>query len=506
MSANPLRMLPPVAFTRSGVQFCPADEIWAFQDAVTSGHFDFLVLRDVVMPEPMQGLKSALAWLLQNRAVATALNAYSSFKHFLTTTGRSSDHQIYEVTQFDLISYRSMLTKQQGNRLLMLAVLLKKWHGLGLHGVSDDAIGFLKNLRMKKPDVGVPVLTMCPKQGPLTHLEDQAYQDGLNAAFARGDLSEAAFFACWITRAIGQRPCQTAALKICDLVVEARPDGSHEYLLKVPRAKQRDAIHPRSSLKVRPLIQQLGAPLHDYLQRVRARFEGRIGDAYQAPMFPARRVELADGPFSGHMTAKQMGALIQSASRKIKARSERTGRSLHVTPARLRRTTGTRAAEEGHGELVVGEILDHTNVASARYYVEAVPTIVSRIDAAMAHSLAPLARAFQGEKPERFDPEKTDPSSVIVDLRVDQSAKPMGRCSGSGSCSFLAPLSCYTCRSFQPWLDGPHQAVLDDLIARRDQQLSRNGARMASINDRTLLAVAEVIQICAAARRGISNG
>lgn len=505
MSANALRKLPPVAFTRSGVQFCPADDIWVFQDAVTPGYFDFQVLRDTVMPASMQGLKSALAWLLQNRAVATALNAYSSFKHFLTTTGRSSDHPIDEITHLDLISYRSMLTSQQGNRLLMLAVLLKKWHGLGLQGVSDDAIGFLKNLRMKKPDVGVPVLTMCPKQGPLTHLEDQAYQDGLNAAFARGDLSEAAFFACWITRAIGQRPCQTAALKICDLVVEARPDGSHEYLLKVPRAKQRDAIHPRSSLKVRPLIQQLGAPLHKYLQRVRARFEGRIGDAYQAPMFPARRVELADGPFSGHMTAKQMGALIQSASRKIKARSERTGRSLHVTPARLRRTTGTRAAEEGHGELVVGEILDHTNVASARYYVEAVPTIVIRIDAAMAHSLAPLARAFQGEKPERFDPQKTDPSSVIVDLRVDQSAKPMGRCSGPSSCSFLAPLSCYTCRSFQPWLDGPHQAVLDDLIARRDQQLSRNGTRMASINDRTLLAVAEVIQICAAARRGISN-
>jgi hypothetical protein len=506
MSANPLRMLPPVAFTRSGVQFCPADEIWAFQDAVTSGHFDFLVLRDVVMPEPMQGLKSALAWLLQNRAVATALNAYSSFKHFLVTTGRSDDHPINEITQFDLISYRSMLTKQQGNRLLMLAVLLKKWHGLGLRGVSDDAIGFLKSLRMKKPAVGVPVLTMCPKHGPLTHLEDQAYQDGLNAAFARGSLSEAALFACWITRAIGQRPCQTAALKVCDLVVEARPDGSYEYLLKVPRAKQRDAIHPRSSLKVRPLIQQLGAPLNAYLQRVRARFDGRLEDPSQAPMFPARGDALIDGPFFGHMTARQMGAVIQAASRKIKAQSERTGRSLNVTPARLRRTVGTRTAEEGHGELVVAEVLDHTNVASARYYVEAVPTIVSRIDAAMAHNLAPLARAFQGEIPERFDPETLDSSSLIVDLRVDQSGKPMGQCSGTGSCSFLAPVSCYTCRSFRPWLDGPHQAVLDDLIARRDQQLSRNGMRMASINDRTLLAVAEVIQICATARRGISNG
>jgi integrase len=506
MSANLPRMLPQAAFTRAGVQFYPTDEIWSFQDAVTPGHFDFLALRDTVMPEPMQGLKSALAWLLQNRAVATALNAYSSFKHFLLLTGRSKERPIREITQFDLISYRSMLTKQQGNRFLMLAVLLKKWHGLGLRGVSDDAIGFLKCLRMKKPDAGVPVLTMCSKQGPLTQLEDEAYQDGLNAAFARGELSEMAFFACWVTRAIGQRPCQTAALKVCDLVVEARPDGSDEYLLKVPRAKRRDAIHPRSSLKVRPLIQQLGAPLHAYVQRVRASFDGRLRDPSQAPMFPSQRGALVDGPFSGHMTARQIGAVIQSAGRKIKAQSERTGRPLNVTPARLRRTVGTRAAEEGHGELLVGEILDHTNVASARYYVEAVPSIVIRIDAAMANHLAPLARAFQGEPPEQAAPDRGDSSSLIIDLRVDQSGKPMGQCAGTGSCRFSAPLSCYTCRSFKPWLDGPHQKVLDDLIARRDQQLSRNGSRMASINDRTLLAVAEVIQICAAAKKGGSNG
>jgi hypothetical protein len=399
-----------------------------------------------------------------------------------------------------------MLTKKEGNRLLMLAVLLKKWHGLGSPGVSDDAIGFLKSLRVKKPDVGVPVLTMCPKLGPLTQLEDEAFQEGLNAAFARGELSEMDFFACWVTRAIGQRPCQTAALKVCDLIVEARPDGSLEYLLKVPRAKQRNAMHPRSSLKVRPLIQQLGAPLHAYVMRVRASFEGRMDDASEAPMFSDRRDALQDGPFSGHLTARQMGEVIKRAGRKVKAFSERTGLPLRVTPSRLRRTVGTRAAEEGHGELVVAEILDHTNVASARYYVEAVPSIVSRIDTALANTMAPLARAFQGKSPERYDAEKHGSSSLIVDLRVDQSGKAMGQCAGTGSCSFLAPVSCYTCRSFRPWLDGPHQAVLDDLIARRDQQLSRNGLRMASVNDRTLVAVAEVIQICAAVREEISHG
>lgn len=506
MSALPLYELTSVVFTRSGVKFYPADDVWSFQDAVTPGNFNFIVLRDKVVPEAIHGLKAALTWLLQNRAVATALNAQSSFKHFLVVTGQTKNRPLREITQSDLISYRSMLTKKDGNRLLMLSVLLKKWHGLGLPGVSDDAIGFLKSLRVKKPDVGVPVLTMCTKLGPLTHLEDEAFQDGLNAAFARGALSETEFFACWVTRAIGQRPCQTAALKVCDLIVESRPDGSLEYLLKIPRAKQKNAIHPRSSLRVRPLIQQLGAPLHAYVIRVRASFEGRMEDASQAPMFADKKSALQGGPFSGHMTAKQMGEVINRTGRKIKAISERTGLTLHVTPSRLRRTVGTRAAEEGHGELIVAEILDHTNVASARYYVEAVPSIVSRIDSALAHTMAPLARAFQGKSPEHYRAEKHCSSSLILDLRVDQSGKSMGQCTGTGSCSFLAPVSCYTCRSFRPWLDGPHQAVLDDLIVRRDQQISRNGLRMASINDRTLIAVAEVIQICTAAQKELSHG
>jgi integrase len=506
VSAVSLRERPAIAFTRSGVEFCPSDEIWSFRDAVTPGHFDFLVLKDIVVPESIHGLKVALAWLLQNRAVATALNAQSSFRHFLVATGRTKDRPLREITQSDLISYRATLTKREGNRLLMLAVLVKKWHGLGLPGISDDAVGFLKSLRVKKPEVGVPVLTMCPKLGPLTQMEDEAFQDGLNSAFARGELSEMDFFACWVTRAIGQRPSQTAALKVCDLVVEHRPDGSNEYLLKVPRAKQRNTLHPRVSLKVRPLIQQLGAPLNAYVMRVRASFEGQMDDTSQAPMFPDRRGKLRDGQFSGHLTAGQMGDVIERAGRKVNAFSERTGLALRVTPTRLRRTVGTRAAEEGHGELIVAEILDHTNVASARYYVEAVPSIISRIDAAVAKTMAPLARAFQGKSPERYDAEKHDASSLILDLRLDQSGKPMGQCVGTGSCSFLAPVSCYTCRSFRPWLDGPHQAVLDDLIARRDQQLSRNGLRMASVNDRALVAVAEVIQICAASGQDISHG
>lgn len=498
--------LPIVAMTRGGADFFPNDDLWIFRDAVTDGRLAFGPVLAVVSAEVGTGLKATLIWLLKNRAVATAMNALESFKHMLKLTGRSKATPLLEVTQFDVLSYRASLSKKQVNRLLMLAVLLKKWHALGLVGVSADAIALLKSLKHKKVPSGEPVMTMCPIRGPLTQLEDESFQEALNTAFVKGDIDETEFFAVWLTRAIGQRPCQTAALKVCDLVVERHTDGSVEYLLNVPRAKQRNTVHPRSSWKVRPLIQQIGAPLSAYLLQVLERFRGEMHDPSQAPIFPAIDSPWRDGSYAWHMTAPQMGALISRVSTRIKAHSERTGTALHVSPTRLRRTVGTRAAQEGHGELVVAEILDHTNVASARYYVEAVPSIAGRIDSAMAHSMAPLARAFQGLAPEVFDADGNGATNLIIDLRFDQRGQPMGQCTGGDNCTFLAPVSCYTCRSFRPWLDGPHHAVLDELIARRDMQITRNGPRMASVNDRTLVAVAEVIQICSAKRMEALRG
>ena len=66
----------------------------------------------------------------------------------------------------------------------------------------------------------------------------------------------------------------------------------------------------------------------------------------------------------------------------------------------------------------------------------------------------------------------------------------------NGFCGLAAPIACYTCKNFQPWLDGPHEAVLAHLLAKREQLLSTTDARIASVNDRTILAVAEVIRRC----------
>lgn len=166
---------------------------------------------------------------------------------------------------------------------------------------------------------------------------------------------------------------------------------------------------------------------------------------------------------------------------------------------------------EGHGELIIAELLDHSDTQNVGVYVESRPEIVDRIDRAVAMKLAPMAQAFAGMLVlDEADAERgDDPTSRIVHPGIGPSMQPMGTCGKQGFCGLNAPIACYTCRSFQPWIDGPHEAVLDHLLAERERLASSSDLRVASINDRTILAVAEVVRLCAEIRGddgGEANG
>ncbi|MCV4600508.1 recombinase, partial [Escherichia coli] len=77
-------------------------------------------------------------------------------------------------------------------------------------------------------------------------------------------------------------------------------------------------------------------------------------------------------------------------------RSERTGELLHINARRFRYTTGTRAAREGFGELVIAELLDHADTQNAGVYIKNIPEHVKKLDEAVGFQLAPYAQAFVG--------------------------------------------------------------------------------------------------------------
>ena len=498
--------LPALARTRSGVEFDPRANRWAYRDATDNVNLDFS--KWLVTDKFIVSAKLSLLWYAEHLSPAHLSNMHERLGHYLRVVCDSRIAPLEEITSADLINYRATLTSATSWYLGSLSGFLKKWHSLGYSGVTTDAAALLKQLRTQGNPKGEAVLTHDPIHGPFTDMELESLQSSLDRAYVSGEVDREGYLLAYLFMLLGQRPVQYAALKVRDVGLAYAKDGTAVYTIRVPRAKQRSRLS-RAEFKDRVLIPQVGELLVQYAKEVLATFHGLLPDPLDAPLFPARRRRGGepDG-FEYHRTTQTIADLLERTLRCLSVMSERTGQSLHITATRFRRTVATRAAMEGHGELIIAELLDHTDTQNVGVYIEARPEIVERIDRAMAMYLAPMAQAFAGViiDNESLATRAGDSFSRVCDPRFDPSMKPMGNCGKHGFCGFLAPIACYTCVNFQPWLDGPHEAVLAYLIGERDRLAAQTDLRIASVNDRTILAVAEVLRLCDARRKEAVDG
>ena len=310
----------------------------------------------------------------------------------------------------------------------------------------------------------------------------------------------------------GRRPAQVSALKLKDLIKL----GS-KYYINFPRAKQRH-MGWRSSFKKFAIIEDLWVLLNEQADYVRVMFAENLGVKVipahldnELPLFPNMKDDLS---LAGdlevlksdrlHMPSIEISQVVVAAGEKTNVISERSGVPLHLNATRFRYTLGTNLAREGKGEYVIAEALDHTDTQNAGVYVKNLPDIVERIDKAVAMQLAPYAQLFRGVviPSEKFATRGDDPSS-----RISNGRRNVGSCGSHGFCGALAPVACYTCAHFQPWLDGPHEEVLDALIQERERVKDLTGdLKVASANDRLIYAVSDVIRRCNVEKEKSSNG
>ena len=477
--------------TKSGVEFDATADVWTYRDGVNDVYLDFNQLPNSSC-EFRESAKSVLSWYAENRSPDHLRNMFRRLHHFL----RASTREVSSVSDVDLLNYRAGLTKSTGWYLGNFAGFLRKWYRLGYPGVGDDVDLLLKQLRLKGNDKGVAVLTWDVHEGPFTHIETEAIHTALNKAYACGTLSTANYVLAWLYILLGQRNKQHAALKVCDVLVKRDAEGTPTYSILMPSAKK-GADYSRADLVERPLVEQFGEVLAAYAESVRTRFEAILPDPSQAPLFPVSRLARSSPGFEFHRSSTDIGQIATHTFESLGVVSERTGKAMSISAVRFRRTIGTRAAEEGLGPLVIARLLDHTDTQNVGVYSASSPAIIERIDRAIAMDMAPLAQAFEGTLVEGLGEDK---SRRINDLRLDRSGAPMGDCGKHGYCRFNAPIACYTCLSFEAWLNGPHEAVLQHLLDQRDKQLKTLGRRIASINDRTIFAVAAVITACQEAK------
>lgn len=170
-----------------------------------------------------------------------------------------------------------------------------------------------------------------------------------------------------------------------------------------------------------------------------------------------------------------------------------------MVPKRFRNTLGTRMAEEGRREREIATALGHTMVASARVYVEATAKVRHRINEKLGPELNPIAQYFLGRivYSEGDAVRGDDPSSRVRSFDGELQGEVLGSCGKPGFCGGFVPLPCYRCRSFQPWLDAPHQEVLAWLLEDRQRKHALTGDdRYASVNDEVIKKVADVVRRC----------
>jgi integrase len=421
------------------------------------------------------------------------------------------------LTEDLILNYRSSLSKDKEWNLGALRGFFRKWQELGYPGIDSAARVQIGKLRLKPNPKGEAVLLRDPRLGAFSDIEFDSVHDKLIAAFGRNQVSLEDFALVTVFFATGRRPRQIGDLKCGDLIEATSSSGFSEFVLNIPRRKQR-ASGWRTTFRPYALTQENGLLLKKLVEYNETRVKQRCGSQLEGqlakiPLFPnwnkIAQHQRSVGKFIDsqllHCTIEMLRRSLYRVVQSLKITSERTGKPLHVTPVRCRRTTGTRAARAGYGVVVIAELLDHSDTQNVSVYTENVPEHVDAINLAIGTQMAPIIQAFAGVL---VDDETSairgkDPGSR---LRMDLS-NPVGNCGHFGFCGAFAPIACYTCQHFNAWIDGPHEMVLEFVTNQHFHILrTTSDSTMAHACDRTIFAINEVIERCKCRKDELRQG
>lgn len=421
-----------------------------------------------------------------------ALTAYRVLIRFLIK--ERPERSVEVISLGDVLRYGASLKARENYKLRRLKEHLLLWIDLGVGGLGADLIVGLPNLATKSHEVGAAVRTLDPQTGPLTDIEYEAVLSAIRNTFTEGKITPSNYTLLMLAITLGARPLQLAMLKCGDFTVAERQDDSKIFILQVTRIKQGKGIRPRTLFRPRELAPALGTLIQQQCDEARKWALAHDVSPEEAPIFPSEHalVDMAAIGLHGHYSGSSMAEKLRRLLRDLAVTSHRTGQKLHLFQSRIRRTLGTRAAAEGHPASVIADLLDHSWIDSSLIYIETRPAMMERIDKALAFQMAPIAQAFAGTLVVR----QASVKGRIIHTTAEKRLESVGMCGKHSYCRLAAPLACYTCAYFNPWLDAPHEALLDSLLEERETLLEEADLRIASVNDLTILAIADVVQRC----------
>ncbi len=382
----------------------------------------------------------------------------------------------------------------------------------GLEGFNATVSDGLDAIVVGGNRKGEAVLSHDPAQGPLHPTEFDRLFLAVRDATINRLLPDADLAVAWLFMSFGCNPRNLQLLNDEDLLRTLMSDGTVRYELRIPRIKKQ-GVGVREQFRTRPLRQEIGELLERIVKKnAGAKSVVMLGGVSFAPALfrldEPQRIS-ANVPDLVADSIRWSVQAFREALRRVASQLDlcsRDGSRLNLTPRRLRYTFATRLVQDGASQVLLADALDHTDLQQVMVYYNARADVVVKLDRAMAIKLAPWAQAFMGTlvRTESRATRGHDPASRIrhFDSRTGR-LDGVGTCGSFGFCGLAAPIACYTCTKFQPWLDGPHELVLEALLADRDAHL-RQGAdpKMTQARDLTITAVADVIRRCEEMKRG----
>ncbi|EAM6713843.1 site-specific integrase, partial [Salmonella enterica] len=304
-----------------------------------------------------------------------------------------------------IIQYQNMQSAKKPSYFRGLRPFFTKWFELGYPGIDESAVEIAKHFDLKIKKAGQPILQDDPTVGPLTKEEHTSLIKAMSHAYSIGELSLSDYAISLLISLTGRRPQQLVMLKYKDLLQKKLDNDKVEYLISVPRVKQRSKqlqyrelpiisevasiVQLQANQSVRFVEQTLGKTLDDYNK-------GKV------PVF-LNEEKLLDLVIKdcNFLESNKIYAKPTIANRALKnivktgnLISNRTGSLLNATPRRLRYTIATMLAKDGHNANTIAELLDHSSTSSTGIYIKNLAESVERIDSAVSEQLSFVAEIF----------------------------------------------------------------------------------------------------------------
>ncbi|WP_210455250.1 site-specific integrase [Vibrio crassostreae] len=489
----------------NGFEFDYLSDRWSLNRNVTV-LVDFL---DSFVLPLQENIRETLVFYAETSSADHTSNIAKSLKLYQNITGEN------DLTEQGFASFKNKLPKKDWYKVSIVRGMIRQMRFLGLDKHIDDSVFKLTDQwKLGGNDKGVAVLTLDPETGPFSDLEFEAISLHAAHRYAEGKLRDDEYACLSMLKASGRRPVQIASIKCKDFSYSAKYTGSPMYVVLIPKAKVRGGKF-RSILKPYALVNSVAQVVEQHIKEQTARVEYALGrkmtieEKGELPLFIDVDVieeiqsigadSLRDYLKSElpHIKTSNLTRKLNGAIKKLGIISERTGEPLKSTSYRFRYTLGTRAAREGAGTLTIANLLDHSDTQNVHVYVANTPEHAIHISKIMNQPLARYASAFAGKLVED-EAEANAENAGAARIPCREKDCDVGSCGTNSFCQDYAPIACYLCPKFRPWAHAPHHLILEWLVEERERlKVDTNGdMQIVSINDRAILAVCQVIQLC----------